>query len=45
MPRRFDGRGFDKEETMEQDPLGEDGFAEKGFDDAPDGNCRRDGVS
>ncbi len=40
MSRRFDGRGFDEEETMEQDPLGEDGFAADGFDDAPDGGPR-----
>ena len=40
MARRFDGRGFDEEETTEQDPLGEDGFAAEGFDDAPDGGPR-----
>lgn len=40
MARRFDDRGFDEEETMEQDPLGEDGFEAEGFDDGPDGGPR-----
>lgn len=40
MARRFDGRGFDEEETREQDPLGEDSFDAEGFDDAPDGGPR-----
>lgn len=37
MARRIDNSGFDAEETTEQDPLGEDGFAADGFEDAPDG--------
>jgi hypothetical protein len=40
MARRFEDRGFDEEETMEQDPLGEDGFEAQGFDDAPNGGPR-----
>lgn len=40
MTRRFDGRGFDEEETMDQDPLGEDAFDAAGFDDAEDGGPR-----
>jgi hypothetical protein len=40
MARRFDGRGFDEEETMDQDPLGEDGFEAEGFDDDDNGGPR-----
>lgn len=40
MARRYDDRGFDREETEEQDPLGEDGFAAEGFEDGPNGQPR-----
>ena len=40
MTRRTDDRGFDREETDSLDPLGEDGFAAEGFDDAPGGGPR-----
>lgn len=40
MARRFDDRGFDREETDDQDPLGEDGFETEGFDDGPGGKPR-----
>jgi hypothetical protein len=43
MARKMDDRGFDREETEEQDPLGEDGFDAAGFDDAPDGGPRFSG--
>lgn len=37
MARRIEDSGFDAEETMDQDPLGEDSFEADGFEDAPDG--------
>jgi hypothetical protein len=37
MPRRNVDPSFDDEEIENSDPLGEQMFAEQGFDDAPDG--------
>ena len=37
MAERSNDPGFDREEYENQDPLGEDGFAEAGFADAPNG--------
>ena len=40
MARRLDDRGFDREETAAQDPLGEDAFEAEGFDDGSEGRPR-----
>lgn len=37
MTRRDPDNSFDQEQIENQDPLGEDGFAAEGFQDAPDG--------
>jgi hypothetical protein len=37
MTRRNEDPAFDREEIEEEDPLGEQAFAEAGFEDGPDG--------